>query len=394
MKKYHQLILLIISAISLGLFLIYRHEYNRLHYVLEVFNFFGQPCNFSDLQTIDFTLRQHDWGPPPVWQETENAYIYSAFLIEKSKAKAIVLPKDGQKLPKNCYLWLEDRKKPLTGKFSFSKMVDGANSLVPYFYYCTATNVETAPFAVSFNSITKHDGNVKKIPLNDISAPKPTVDINITVCVPPLLFSKRKFVEFFSFHRLIGVESFIFYDKDIPRRLVKLMENLSKRLDVRLAFLPWNFPKTETAAVRTIVENDCLLRTLRQSKFTAVLELNEYIVPVSSFTVNDLLRDSKASLPVRKFCSGNGDLGKPVALQSYNVINDARFNSVRYIYKNDNPDGYWDNEAAAPDGSRASVHKYIKCDANTKTTKDYNMMKFSTDFTRSTLVQLLVHNQL
>ncbi|CAH1107609.1 unnamed protein product [Psylliodes chrysocephalus] len=396
MKKYHQLILLIFSIISLVLFLIYRHEYNRLHYVLEVFNFFGQPCNFSDLQTTDFILRQQDWGPQPMWQETDNGYVYSAFLTGKMKIKAIALPRDSNKLPKNCYIWLEDKKKPISGKFSYSKIVDGGgSSLVPHFYYCSAEIIDNTPFAVSFTSVVKKEVNMKKILLTDVTGSR-NLNINTTICVLPSNFSKKKFVEFFSFHRLLGVDSFIFYNKDIPYRLSKLMINLSNRLDVQLAFLPWNFPKIDIFITRVIIENDCLLRTHSRSNFVAILEYNEYIVPTISYSINDIVKDLKdnvykLSLPVQKFCINNANVNKPLALQNFEVATDARFNSVHFVFNNVNNNAVDTNNL---DRTKASIHKYVKCENNIKTTTDFSMNKFSTDFIRSTLVQLLIHNQL
>ncbi|XP_057651632.1 uncharacterized protein LOC130891096 [Diorhabda carinulata] len=397
MKKYHQLILIVISITSLLLFLIYRHEYNRLHYVLEVFNFFGRPCNFSDLQTTEFTLKQHDWGPQPTWQELDNGYVYSAFLTGNIEVKAIGLPLDTKKMPRQCYFWFEDLKKPVTGKFSFSKMLNNeAAHFSPFFYYCSGPKLDQVPFAVSFSSRSKKESDVKKILLTDTRVNIHHTNINTTICASPSSFNKKRFIEFFSFHRLLGVESFIFYNKDIPYRLIKLITNLSKRLDVQVAFLPWNYPKGDTGFIHSIIEYDCLFRTYGKSRFVAALEYNEYIVPSRSFTINELLKDlnhdiHRLSLPIQKFCINNVSMNKPLALQNFDVISDFDYNSVRYVYKNIEREFLNTN---AVDISKASIHKYVRCGNEVKTTTDYSMQKFSTDFIRSTLIQLLLHNQL
>ncbi|CAG9830100.1 unnamed protein product [Diabrotica balteata] len=398
MKKYHRLLLIIVSVISLILFLIYRHEYNRLHYVLEVFNFFGQPCNFSDLQTSDYTLKQYDWGPQPMWQELDNGYVYSAFLTGKIEVKAIALPLDVKKVPRNCYFWFEDKKKPLTGKFTFSKMLNtNLSSLTPYFFYCTAPTIDNTPYAVSFTYKAKRESEMKKILLVDVQITNHKIpNINTTICVSPTTFSKKKIVEFFSFHRLVGVESFIFYTKDIPYRLSKLLMNLSKRLDAHVAFLPWNFPKNDIDVAQSIIEYDCLFRTYGRSRFIITLNLNEYLVPTTSYTINELLNDlenqvHRLSLPVQKFCINNVSNNKPLALQNYDVVRDINHSDIRFIYKNVEDNNFNTNTV---DKTRASVHKYVKCGIYSQTTTDYSMQKFSIDFTRSTLVQLLLHNQL
>ncbi|KAJ8930457.1 hypothetical protein NQ314_016739 [Rhamnusium bicolor] len=298
MKKYHQLLLLIVSIISLSLFLIYRHEYNRLHYVLEVFNFFGQPCNFSDLQKTDIILNQHDWGPQPFWQETDNGYVYSAFLTGKIEIKAIALQSGIKNIPRNCYLWFEDKKKAIPGKFKLSKLI----------------------------------------------------------------------------------------------------VNLSNRLAIQASFLPWNYPKGESSLIRSIVENDCLLRTFGQTKYVITLEINEYIVPTNAVGFDSLVKDfgedfHRLSLPVQKFCINNLSMNKPIALQNFEVANDFNYNVVRYIRRNTKNNDLISTNAV--DKAHASIHKYVRCNLDPhKTTTDNSMLTFSTDFTRSTLVQLLMHDQL
>nr|XP_023022330.1 uncharacterized protein LOC111510635 [Leptinotarsa decemlineata] len=388
MKKYHQLVLLIVSAISLSLFLVYRHEYNRLHYVLEVFNFFGQPCNFSELQKADFVVEQHDWGPQPIWQEVDNSYVYSAFLTGTKDVKAIAISNDAKSVPRNCFLWFEDKKKPTPGKFKFSKMATDA----AYNFFCSGSNPESTPFAVSFGNRPGRESDLKKILLTDTSTSE--LRKNVTVCVSPSTFTKKKFIEFISFHKVIGVDSFIFYESDIPHRLSKLIKNLSQRLEVQVAFLPWNYPKRDASSARTIVESDCLLRTSRQSKYVITLEMNEYLLPKQSLqslfdeVPNGIL---KLALPVKKICVNNLTPDKPITLQNYEAISDSSYNVVRNLFRNDN-DSLVDLGVVQ---GQASIHKYVRCNSLlSKTITDYSMNKFSTDLTRSTLVQLLLQGQL
>lgn len=397
MRKYWQLFLLILSVISLVLVLVYRHEYNRLHYVLEVFNFFGQPCNVSDLEKTDTVLNLHDWGPQPVWQETENGYIYSAFLTGKIEVKAIALQGDASNVPRNCHLWFEDKKKAIPGKFKFSKIGNDENTvLTSYFYVCLLPNIENVPYAVSFSYKVKKESELKKILLTNTLDHK--FNLNTTICVSPSVFSKKRFIEFISFHKLIGIESFIFYYRDIPYRLSKLLQNLSRRLDLQVSFLSWNYPKGDSPLVRAIVENDCSLRTIGQSKYVVTLEMNEYIVPTRVTSFESLIRDfnndfHRLSLPVQKFCITNLNLNKPIALQNFEVASDYNFNVVRYIRRNVKNDNIISTNAI--DKAQASIHKYVRCNLDpSKTTTDKSMMKFSTDFIRSTLVQLLIHDKL
>lgn len=366
MKKYHQLLLLIVSVISLSLFLIYRHEYNRLHYVLEVFNFFGQPCNMTDLEISDKILNHYDWGSQPVWQETENGYIYSAFLTGKIEVKAIALSDQSPKNkgPRNCYLWFEDKKKAVIGKFKYSKLVNDDNSqFSAYLYICSLPNVEQEPFAVSFSFKQRKDNEMRKILVTNTL--EDNAILNNTVCVSPsALFSKKRFLEFISFHKLIGLDTFIFYGKDIPHRLSKIVSNLSHRLGISISFFQFNYPKENGPIVRSIVETDCLLRTSGKSKYALTLELNEYLVPMLEINFSDLMHNMgnfiRFSVPVQKFCIDSIDLSKPIALQFFDY--DVSFNTVRYIYGNSSENTEKTTVAInAADKGLVSLHKYVKC---------------------------------
>lgn len=397
MKKYHQLLLLALSVTSLTLFLVYRHEYNRLHYVLEVFNFFGQPCNFSDLQKTDILFSQKDWGSEPVWQEIEDGYVFSAFLTEKIEVKAIAIQSEGRSLPRNCYLWFEEKKKPVPAKFKFSKIsYDEHTGVTAYFYFCSMSSLSSMPYAVSFSLRSRKEGDMKKIVLTN--SLEHNLSINTTICVSPSMFSKKRFIEFISFHNLLGIDTFIFYNREIPHRLSKIIRNLSNRLALNAAFLPWNYPKFDTSLTRLIIENDCILRTFGQSKYVITLEINEYIVPTKASTINNMLQNfpndfHRLSLPVQKFCITSANTNKPIALQNFEVSTDYNFNVVRYLRRNVKSENVVSTNAV--DKTDASIHKYVRCTVDPPKTNTYNtMMKFSTDFIRSTLVQLLIHDQL
>lgn len=393
MKKYHQLLLLIISFVSIVLVLVYRHEYNRLHYVLEVFNFFGHPCNISQLK--ENISDYHDWGPTPLWQENENSYVYSAFWINRKEAQSLVLSDNRSVLAKSCYLWFENKRKPVVGKLKYTKILkDVADRHSLFWYRCAINKINHLPYAVSFSVKNKVLSQMKRILLSNTSEHVPT--IKTTICVPPTPFNKSKIVEFISYHKTVGVDSYIFYGGAIPHKFSKLLMNLSSMLNIEITFFPWNFPYTYSSLVREIVINDCILRNQNQSHYVVVLETDEYLVPKDSDTLDGVLNNfklgiSEYALPVEKFCIEVTDLHKPVALLNKHVVKNEE-NIVNYIYKSSDI-----NETVSVqkiDRDLASVHKYIHCNKIVKTVTDDSMDKFFTDFVRSTLYQLFIHNQL
>lgn len=397
MKKYTRLLLIITTLISLFLFLIYRQQYNRLHYVLEVFDFFGQPCNFSNLEKNDKILDHHDWGPLPLWQESEKIYLYSAFWTNQNEVKAIaVVPTDSFQV-RNCFLWYDNKRRPILGKFRFSMMSqDTIRSVKMLFYYCgsRSDNIDDVPYAVSFSAKNKLMDPKKVLLTNNLSY---RVSLNVTICVPPTPFNKTKFVEFLSFHRLIGVNSFIFYGGSIPHKISKLISNLAYSLDIYVSFFPWNFPYSYKEMSKEIVTFDCILRNRNQSYYAAVLEIDEYTVPEHYNSLNEVLNNiehdsQKVSFPVIKFCLQQAKPDQPIALQNLEVMNTKEL-TVANIYRVN-----VQNKTVSVqnyDRGSAAIHKYVHCtDKPIKRSINTSILKYSTDFIRTTLFQMLQNNAL
>ncbi|KAF5275250.1 hypothetical protein FQA39_LY06910 [Lamprigera yunnana] len=374
MRKYHQLLLFITTVVSLSLLLVYRHQYNRLHYVLEVFNFFGHSCNISNLEYTDQVGGLQDWGVEPTWLENDDIYIYSAFWV-KNEAQAIVLRAGPTQLAMNCYLWFEDQEKPLIGKFNYAHMADDvSNGLFIQLYHCKLLK-ERAPYAVSFSKKNRF-ANLKKVLL---TFKKPEVKINTTICVAPTKFNKGFLVEFLSYHKLVGVNDFIIYESNIPYRLSKIISNFSGRLGFTVRFLPWNFPKNGNSLTRSIIERDCISRTSSYSQSSITLEINEFIVPSGqyisfgeNFNKNNMKTSERISLPVQIFCMQDTHRSKPIVLQNVDVSYSDN-NKVQYVYKNYAEDSTIITHAFVK--NVISIHKYMQClEKPTRVYQDNNMV--------------------
>lgn len=396
MKKYCRLLLFLTTLISLLLFLVYRHQYNRLHYVLEVFDFFGQPCNFSNLDKNEKILDHHDWGPPPLWQESEKIHLYSAFWTNQKEVKAIAVVPAGSAHARNCFLWYENKRKPTLGKFRFSVMSESsAKAFKMFFYYCDfkSDNIDV-PYAVSFSAKSKLVDPKKILLTNNLNY---RVNLNVTVCVPPSsAFNKTKFIEFLSFHKLIGVSSFIFYGGSVPHRIAKLISNLAYRLDINATFFPWNFPYSYKELGKEILTFDCILRNRNQSYYAAVLEIDEYVVPEQYSSLTEILDNidhvQKVSFPVIKFCLEHGKPDKPIVLQNIELMNTKELTVANFYRVN------LQNQTVSVqnfDRGFAAVHKYVHCaDKTVKRSINTSILKYSTDFIRTTLNQMLKRNAL
>lgn len=111
------------------------------------------------------------------------------------------------------------------------------------------------------------------------------VKFNYSICVPPLFgnIDTHKFVEFIELNRILGVEHFIFYNYDINNKdVLKLLDIYSSQ---KLATLiDWKLPSTILKNQiwyngQLSAHNDCLYRAMGLTKYLAIIDIDEYIVP-------------------------------------------------------------------------------------------------------------------
>lgn len=82
MRKYQQLLLVLVSVISVTILIVYRSENERLNHVLNVINFFGQrDSGFSLVKIENYSNFTYKFDYPlPTWSNLGNDFhSYSAF---------------------------------------------------------------------------------------------------------------------------------------------------------------------------------------------------------------------------------------------------------------------------------------------------------------------------
>lgn len=81
MRKYQQLVLVLISIISVGILIVYRSENERLNNVLNVINFFGQRDSLSLVKIENYSNFTYKYDYPlPSWTAIGNDFHgYSSF---------------------------------------------------------------------------------------------------------------------------------------------------------------------------------------------------------------------------------------------------------------------------------------------------------------------------
>ncbi|OWR52180.1 hypothetical protein KGM_208153 [Danaus plexippus plexippus] len=207
MKKYYQLILVVVCFISIVTLLIYRHEYYRLRYVLEVLNFFGKPglsevefCgpgfNATMLSEILRNSSMEVRETPPLFQQIdENFYSYSSFLRSYNKYEkleiteahiinTIVIGKAHVQPRFRCNIWFENSSKPKAGRFSFKAASEIISDYQLYIFECSLSknlgkpvpiHVRNLETMTNFDDLFNLTTSIKKIPLELLGAHKYSV---------------------------------------------------------------------------------------------------------------------------------------------------------------------------------------------------------------------------
>ena len=111
---------------------------------------------------------------------------------------------------------------------------------------------------------------------------------NYTICVPPLFgdINAYRFIEFIELNRIFGVQHFIFYNYNIQnQKILKLLDFYSNHALVTL--IDWKLPSKILKNHiwyngQLSAHNDCLYRGMSLTKYLAVIDIDEYIVPHNS----------------------------------------------------------------------------------------------------------------
>lgn len=362
MRKYYQLILVIVCFISIVTLLIYRHEYYRLRYVLEVLNFFGKPglseiefCgpgfNATMLSEILRNSSMEVRETPPLFQQIdENFYSYSSFLRSYQKydkltqthahiIDTIIVGKADVTPNFRCNIWLENTNKPKAGRFTFKAVSEPVNNFHLYIFQCSMNKNLGKPKGVSFY-VNDYNINPIHAPINRViqvntkrkprerASIKFVNNIEPAICVIPNqipLVSRDAFIEFLVFHHMMGVNSFTIYDsmisEDIIRRLNLLPTDITQW---NIQFFPLNYPfifAKSYSIVRSAIELDCLFRHFRFDKeetekvsHAMVMSWDEFLVPRVHNNIKEIFNDFDPTRRIRTlevkpllFCMNQAD---------------------------------------------------------------------------------------
>lgn len=327
MRKYYQLLLILISIASLSTLLMYRREYLKLRYVLEVLSYFGTPqggnsdCLVFNETTVDNRKYRHMFTkPPPSWTKVGQHFVYSAFWEnegDKSHVRAVAIGPPSAFTNFECHVWFDqgDSFYSEMGKFGYSvkyanQDANNANKMKKhlniYQLYCepvVTSNVLGIPQALIL--IYREDNEKVKV-IVPIHKNHETTDHhlkNMAVCVKADVagVSKSGIIEFITYHYAVGVSDFIVYDNGLHNAFLLALQTLTeyKGIAHTISILNWNFPYSNNnnnfEVESLVMEMDCLARTSGKVGITAVLDWDEYVVTRHHRFVPSMLSDFSTS---------------------------------------------------------------------------------------------------
>ena len=150
-------------------------------------------------------------------------------------------------------------------------------------------------------------------PLDDMPPKGPTSDVFLAIaCVAKNEGPYLK--EWIEYHKIVGVERFYFYDNESDDNTKEILEPYIQDGTVVYHFMP-NHPITKQLPLIEVY-NDAIFKYRDRTKWMAIIDIDEFIVPVEKETIPDILKeyDQYPGLAVNWVCfDSSGHDKKPVA---------------------------------------------------------------------------------
>ncbi|XP_044006155.1 putative uncharacterized protein DDB_G0282133 [Aphidius gifuensis] len=337
MRKYHQAALTLTAAFSLIALMFYRHEYNKLRFVLQVFNYFGKPMkngyyydNCTSNMPISMRLNSDYSEPISSWQRlSDNFYVYSSYRVNDYEIKTIAFGEDTDIINYSCKIYIDDDDDnngggnynnennnnnnivSVPGDFSYVVMdsthqpqstndvYEGDKTYSGFILTCKcqmAIDNDKQVIGVEYSSSPSTATNNDEYIYQSVHT---IIDDNnnnnnksaMAICITPYnsnsnnLPKRMDMISYLSFNHYIGLNNFIIYNSDIISHVfnngLKALAALTSNSNNSFTYttVTWNFPYKNMPSfiLRKIIETDCIYRSYNKAAFSMTFEWNEYL---------------------------------------------------------------------------------------------------------------------
>ncbi|XP_008555749.1 uncharacterized protein LOC103577045 [Microplitis demolitor] len=430
MRKYYQAALALTAAVSLIALLFYRHEYNKLRFVLQVFNYFGTPQknSFNCTNSIHITDKYYQSSS---WQRiSDDFYIYSAYSYDEGEIKAIGF---GKRSGNNyyCRVLFDDQLEFVDGKLIIQKIDEDRQDLGNNDDFIDNNDQDYNGFLFTCKYEKLHDKDVVGVEIFDDKLKnndnKPIIQVQTLdnslnhnktktiICVAPPVSKPLKHIDmisFLAFHDYIGWDNFIVYDYGIPYVFNEAVKTMSMVSNVQWNFTytttSWNFPYAQVPrrVMRNLIEADCLYRTYTRANLAVTLAWDEYVNLKYHTSVEHVLSDlnkvngkidDKFRVNAVIFCTDYADSDSvnsptPVILRTTRRLRTVDKNEPLFIYKLDHISS---NDVTQQDMDELMIiNRYQKCNTNDRRQISNGVLRFAESMPSSQIFQYYITGKL
>jgi len=365
----------------------------KLLNVLEVLNFFGYTADNStscmlleDKFYIDLENDNLLAKTPVSWTKHDQHYAYSAFWsIQEQLVYLLLIGPRSAFSGYECRVWFKmaDLYISKPGKLSFN-IKHYAHDLDYYQYqvHCTPDDI---PIGAEPYGILMGKENALKLFIPIETQQESHDKDNLIICIAPDYsgIPDTYLVEFITYHTLLGVHNFVVYDIGIHYRVLKFLRSVAghKGLYKTFSTLSWQFPTTNLQMEKSMLQNDCLLRTQGYAKHSVLLSWDQYLVLNKDKQLNSFNKDINYTFEV-KSCCNNRESKKSWPMAMKKTLCEKTNETVNFIVNNQIMHYHQKSTTLG------SIHKLEEICEKINGKDDKSMTRYLIDFVQSKLLSL------
>lgn len=289
MRKYIQLVLVVIAVASISLMLLYERKYSKMKMILEILNGFNYKQPVTKPQLVIETTHEPHFIPNPTWEHlSDSLYLYSAYWQNTTNECTTLLLATSAPVPESsniqCYLWYDGQLEAVLGKVEIKTYATDSSD---FFVSCSQLDKSIVPYGITISYKSRNSSL--------ISVSSSSKRYQMAACLETLSTAFQDTIllaEFLIFHQYVGVDYFVIYEKGlspVARRLADRARHLGYKIDI----LHWNYPSGEAGENAQLL--DCLARSflVYDTNNVATLKLRQFLVPKSANNLTEIMKKLK-----------------------------------------------------------------------------------------------------